>query len=126
MVGHRPLDQDEIQSMMESGGLKPATLRKRQKVGEAFSKYNSENYGLDSIKTLLEGDKAHIEKSVTEFHGNSHSEEEERRWINGGASSKKGYIWQDPEWRSWKVYFRELNHSSFTYIIVLISCYYYE
>ena len=67
MVGHRPLDQDDIQSMMESGGLKPATLRKRQKVGEAFSKYNSENYGLDSIKTLLEGDKAQIEKSVTLF-----------------------------------------------------------
>ena len=69
MVGHRPLDQDEIQSMMESGGFKPATLRKRQKVGEAFSKYNSENYGLDSIKTLLEGDKAQIETSVTEFMG---------------------------------------------------------
>ena len=55
--------------MMESGGLKPATLRKRQKVGEAFSKYISENYGLDSIKTLLEGDKAQIETSVTEFMG---------------------------------------------------------
>ena len=45
-------------------------IRKRQKVGKAFSKYLSENYGLDSIKTLLEGgDKAQIEKSVTEFMG---------------------------------------------------------
>ena len=68
MVGHRPVDQDEIQAMMESSGLKPATLRKRQKIAEAFSsKYISENYGLDSIKTLLEGDKAQIEKSFTLF-----------------------------------------------------------
>ena len=29
------------------------------------------------------------------IHGNSHSEEKERRWFNGGASSKKGYTWQD-------------------------------
>ena len=54
---------------MISGGLKPATLRKWQKIAEAFSKYISENYGLDSIKTLLEGDKAQIETSVTEFMG---------------------------------------------------------
>ena len=56
MVGHRPVDQDEIQAMVVSGGLKPAALRKRQKIAEAFSKYISENYGLDSSKTLLEGD----------------------------------------------------------------------
>ena len=30
----------------------------------------------------------------------------------------------DLEWRTWKVYFRELNYFSFTYMIVLISCYY--
>ena len=77
--------------MMESGGLKPATLRKRQKVGEAFSKYNSENYGLDSIKTLLEGDKAQIEKSLSSWELSS-GEVAERRWLNGGTSTKKKLI----------------------------------
>ena len=32
---------------------------------------------------------------LKKIHGNSHSEEEEWRWINGGALSKKGYTWQD-------------------------------
>ena len=49
MVGHRPLDQDEIQSMMESGGLKPETLRKRQKVVEAFGLSNSIFLAVDPL-----------------------------------------------------------------------------
>ena len=31
---------------------------------------------------------------------------------------------EDLEWRPWKVYFRELDYFSFTYMIVLISFYY--
>ena len=128
----------------------------------------------------------HVRSSVffsivlKKIHGYSHSEEEERRWLNGGTSTKKSYIWlledqledhslygiwgqcwqqvinkgclvfaktstkpsyigltitmdpsdesagslEDLEWRTWKVYFRELNYFSFTHKIVLISCYY--
>ena len=83
---------------------------------EAFSKYISENYGLDSIKTLLEGDKAQIEKSVTLLKQvQSHI----GLTISMDPSDESAGSLEDLEWRTWKVYSRELNHFSFTYMIVL-------
>ena len=56
MVGHRPVDQDEIQAMMESGGLKLLARTSLKTMGWIQAR-------------LYWKVTAQIEKSVTEFMG---------------------------------------------------------
>ena len=53
--------------MLDSGGLKPETLKKRKTVLDAFAKYIGENYDIGPIRLLLERDRPLIEQAFIEF-----------------------------------------------------------
>ena len=66
MPDHVDVDESHIEELYKGGGLKNATLARRQRVGQDFKNFVQEKLSV-SAEDLLGGDKGPLEDAVTKF-----------------------------------------------------------
>ena len=68
MPGHGEIDDQEIQDLVQNGGLKSDTLQKRKKVGADFTKFVDETLST-TVKELLALERSVLEQAIIKYFG---------------------------------------------------------